>query len=248
MDQEWCLLILEEHGVGPKMHRLICHFWDEATNVCRALGNYGTPFKAGRGVTQGSPLSAKLFNIIVDVVVRKWMQLLQEEIDLEGEELDEIMETLFAIFYVDNVYIASRDPVFLQRVINGLSSFKHVDLETNTMKTQAMTCTPDNIWLQLLTKSYQQMRTEWHTSCRLGHSHSHLQRMWERHAGKRQALSDATLQIFMRSTSSRWWPKSYSTGGRVWLQSPVGAWDTQMSVPPLQGGAGKWVDDATAFS
>ena len=159
MNREWCLLILEGHGVGPKMRRLICHFWDEATNVCRALGNCGTPFKAGRGVTQGSPLLAKLFNIIVDAVVRKWMQLLQEEIDLEGEELDEIMETLFAIFYVDNVYIASRDPIFLQRVINGLSSFEHVDLETNTKKTHAMTCTPDNIWLQLLTKSYQQMRT-----------------------------------------------------------------------------------------
>ena len=52
------------------------------------------PFKAGCGVTQGGPLSAKLFNVMADAVVREWMQLLREEIDLEGEELDKIMETL----------------------------------------------------------------------------------------------------------------------------------------------------------
>ncbi len=60
MDRERCLLILEGHGAGPNMRRLIRHFWDEATNMCRASGNYGAPFKAGRGVTQGGPLSAKL--------------------------------------------------------------------------------------------------------------------------------------------------------------------------------------------
>jgi hypothetical protein len=30
------------------------------------------------------------------------------------------METLFVIFYVDDVYIASRDPGFLQKEIDGL--------------------------------------------------------------------------------------------------------------------------------
>jgi len=44
-------------GMAPaRTRRLIRHFWDEATNVCRASGNYGAPFKAGRGVTQGGPL------------------------------------------------------------------------------------------------------------------------------------------------------------------------------------------------
>ncbi len=78
---------------------------------------------------------------------------------MAGEELDEMMETLFAIFYVDDAYIASRDSVFFQRAINGLiRTFERVGLETNTKKTQAMTCTPGTICLHLLTKSYQQMR------------------------------------------------------------------------------------------
>ena len=84
MDQVHCLLILEGHGVGPNMRRLIRHFWDEATNVCRASGNYGAPFKAGRGVNQGGPLSAKLFNIMVDDVVREWLRLLREDMEMEG--------------------------------------------------------------------------------------------------------------------------------------------------------------------
>jgi len=73
MDRERCLLLLEGHGAGPNMRRLILHFWDEATNVCRASGNYGVPFKAGRGVTQWGPLSAKIFNVIVNAVVREWL-------------------------------------------------------------------------------------------------------------------------------------------------------------------------------
>ncbi len=74
---------------------------------------------------------------------------------MEEEGLDEMMETLFAIFYVDDMYIASRDPVFLQRAIDGLvRTFIRVGLETATKKTQAMTCMPSTIRLQLPTKSY----------------------------------------------------------------------------------------------
>ncbi len=80
--------------------------------------------------------------------------------EMEEEELDELMETLFAIFYVDDAYIASRDPVFLQRAIDGLvTAFECVGLETNTKKTQAMTCTPGTIRLQLPTDFYLRMRT-----------------------------------------------------------------------------------------
>ncbi len=82
--------------------------------------------------------------------------------DMEEEEMEGLMETLFTIFYVDDAYIASRDPVFLQQAINGLvSAFEHVGLETNIKKTQAMTCTPGTIRLQLPTDSYLRMRTGW---------------------------------------------------------------------------------------
>jgi hypothetical protein len=137
---------------------------------------------------------------LVDAVVREWLRLLREEVDMEEEEMEGMMATLFAIFYVDDMYIASRDPVFLQQAINGLvSAFERVGLETNIKKTQAMTCTPGTIRLQLPTESYLRMRTG------------------RENAGKTcgRALLAATLQISMRSIRCKWWPKSYSTGGRV---------------------------------
>ncbi len=162
MDRERCLEILGMHGVGPNMMRLICNFWDTAINVCRARGNYGQPFQAGRGVTQGGPLSAKLFNILVDAVAREWKRLMRETLDFgdAGEEQKEAMlGELFAIFYVDDGYIASRDPEFLQKALDMLVEiFRRTGLKTNTKKTQAMVCTPGKIRVQLSRTSYRRMR------------------------------------------------------------------------------------------
>ncbi len=74
MDWEQCILVLEGYGAGPRMIQLICGFWHDAIMVCRAAGNYGMAFKAGHGMTQGGPLLAKLFNIMVDAIVWKWIQ------------------------------------------------------------------------------------------------------------------------------------------------------------------------------
>jgi hypothetical protein len=88
--------------------------------VCQTAGNYGTAFTAGRGVTQGGPLFAKLFKILVNSVVWQWLRLLQEDGDYEEEELAEYMATFFAIFYINDAYLASRDGVFLQRALTLL--------------------------------------------------------------------------------------------------------------------------------
>ena len=125
-------MILEGYGAGPRMIQLIRGYWRDAIMVCRALGNYGTPFKAGRGVTQGGPLSAKLFNIMVDAVA---LRELREGGDYEEWERDDLISTFFAIFYVDDAYLASRDPDFLQRALDLLVSlFERVGLETNVFK------------------------------------------------------------------------------------------------------------------
>jgi L-rhamnose mutarotase len=159
MDQGRCLTILALHGVGPQMLRLIRNFWETATNMCRAKGNYGRPFKAGRAVTQGGALSAKLFNILVNAVVREWMRLMRETLDDSDGQLAVRMKELFAIFYVDDGYIASRDAEFLQEALNILGvTFKRTGLATNTKKIQARVCTPGKIRVQLPTDSYNRMR------------------------------------------------------------------------------------------
>ncbi len=159
MDRGRCLEILALHRVGPKMLHLIRNFWDSAMNVCWAKGNYGRPFKAIRGVTQGGPLSAKLFNIVVDAVVREWMQLMRAMINDADGDLAKRITGLFAVFYIDDGYIASCDAEFLQEALEILvETFKRVSLATNTKKTQAMICTPGKIRVQLPTDSYKCMR------------------------------------------------------------------------------------------
>ncbi len=71
LDREQTLDILAAYEVGPKMLRLQKHFWDTANLVFHAGGNYGEPFNAKRGVTQGGPLSSHMFNLCVDAVVRE---------------------------------------------------------------------------------------------------------------------------------------------------------------------------------
>jgi hypothetical protein len=73
MDQERCIMLLEGYDTRPRMIRLICGYWHDAIMVCRAAGNYGRAFIAGHLVTQGGPLSAKLFNILVKAVVWEWI-------------------------------------------------------------------------------------------------------------------------------------------------------------------------------
>jgi hypothetical protein len=113
LDQEQTLEILAAYGVGPKLLALQKHFWETATLVCQAGGNYGVPFGAERGVTQGGPLSSLMFNVCVDAMVREWLhQMLGEEAARDGLG-DRVAEILVA-FYVDDGLIASRDPVWLQ--------------------------------------------------------------------------------------------------------------------------------------
>jgi hypothetical protein len=133
MDRERCILILEGYGAGPQLVRLVRMYWRDAIMVCWALGYCGTPFKAGRGVTQGRPLSAKLFNILVDAVVREWFWQLQESGEYVEDELFKMMASFFAIFYVDNAYLASWDAGFLQHALDILVDlFERVGLQMNT--------------------------------------------------------------------------------------------------------------------
>jgi hypothetical protein len=120
-------------------------------------------------VTQEGPLSPKLFNILVDAVVREWIHQLRDGGIVDPEELDLLMVAFFAIFYVDDAYLAARDADFLQVALNSLVSlFERVGLETNVKKMQAMICTPSRISPQLSTNSYHhrhgygtQMRAQW---------------------------------------------------------------------------------------
>ncbi len=75
--------------------------------------------------------------------------------DTEGDHAECIVG-LFAVFYVDDGYIASCNAEFLQEALNILvETFKCIGLAT---KTQAIICTSGRIGVQLPTDSYNHMR------------------------------------------------------------------------------------------
>ena len=85
MDRGRSLQILQGYGVGPNIIRLIKNFWDWAVLTFQANGYYENPVKESRGVTQGGPLSPRLFNVMVDDVVRELLpQVLGNEAAKSG--------------------------------------------------------------------------------------------------------------------------------------------------------------------
>ena len=99
MDRKRCLQILEDRGVSPKIRRLIQRFWSLALLVCKAGGCYGRPFLAGRGVTQGGPLSPRIFNLMVDAVMREWLRS-QLGAEVANSVIGDQIRTLIVAFCV----------------------------------------------------------------------------------------------------------------------------------------------------
>jgi hypothetical protein len=86
LDRGRCLRILAGYGVGPNLLRLQKRFWDDTKMVCCTGGNYGEPFGAYQGITQGGPLSSLMFNVCVDCVVREWLhQMMGDDVAQRGD-------------------------------------------------------------------------------------------------------------------------------------------------------------------
>ena len=91
---------MEGYGVGPRTLWLLQQFWDQLVMVVRVSGYYTTSFKMLWGVTQGVPVSPKVFNILVDVVVRNWITVLVEKAPgVEG--FNRAVNWMAALFYAN---------------------------------------------------------------------------------------------------------------------------------------------------
>ncbi len=86
------------------------------------------------------------------------MRQLEQDGNYDKEQAAELTATFFAIFYVNDAYLVSRDAGFLQHALTLLVNlFGRVGLQTNTFKTQTMICTPGRIRTQLPSESYRWM-------------------------------------------------------------------------------------------
>ena len=141
-DRSRCLEILEGSGVGPSARRLLTTYWRRLAMVARAGGYYGKAYKGERVFTHGEPLTPTIFNVVVDAVVRHWVNGLVDEAEEKGETGREGRHQS-AVFYANNGMVISSDPAWIQGDFNALVViFDRVVLLTNVGKTVSMVCHP----------------------------------------------------------------------------------------------------------
>ena len=139
-----CLYILERYGLGPRTIRILRMYWVRIQMVEKAGKNYWLAFQIHHRVPQGDPLSPKIFNVVVDAVIRHWVKVvggLQGRYGWEG--LGTSIETLSLLFYSDDRLVACPDIAHLQGVFDDLTGlFDCLGLRTNEGKTASMVCWP----------------------------------------------------------------------------------------------------------
>ena len=68
---------------------------------------------------QGNPLSPTIFNVVVDAVVRHWVNVLVDEAEAKGKTGREGQHQS-VVFYSDDGMVVSSDPAWIQGVFNAL--------------------------------------------------------------------------------------------------------------------------------
>ena len=110
--------------------------------MSRAGGYYRMAFQGSHGVTQGHPLSPKIFNMVVDVVARHWVTVMVEGAEERGKSGQEGRHQA-SIFYAYDGMVASLNPRWIQGAFSNLVGlFDRVGLRNNVGMTVDIVCLP----------------------------------------------------------------------------------------------------------
>ena len=81
---------------------------------------YGAPFNGSKGITQGNPLSATIFNSVAYTVILHWETVVVGE-EAGPDGFVRSVQTLVMIFYVDDGFLASPRLARLQEALGVLT-------------------------------------------------------------------------------------------------------------------------------
>ena len=117
-------------------------------------GYYGDPFQGSRGVTQGKPISHRIFNIVVGAIFCHWVGMTAENED-GPEGFRYMVSEKVDLFYANEGLVASTNPVWIKWGFGVLISLiVRVGLQTNFSKTVSVVYQPGHIDGQQYAEAY----------------------------------------------------------------------------------------------
>ena len=108
--------------------------------VTRQSGYNSFHFRANRVTTPGGLVYTTFFNISVDSVVRHWLSLMVEDIELVCDGMGCMVGHSLGILYADDGPLGSQDPEWLQGSLNVLIGLLwRIILADNVAKSKTVT-------------------------------------------------------------------------------------------------------------
>ena len=109
MDRERLLITLEGFDLGPQMCGLLKIFWDCQQVVPRQNNFHGPAFPATMGTTQGRLVSLTLFNVVVENVIRTWLNMTVEDQRVDHDRLVDTIGRCLGVFYSNDGMVGPRN-------------------------------------------------------------------------------------------------------------------------------------------
>ena len=148
VDRSRMIAVLRGYGVGPNVIAFLEAVWENDNCVPRRNGFYGEMFQQQRGVRQGDSLSPIIFNVVVDAIIKAWLD----------EMSPEVRSVIDVTFYADDGRIGSNSATELQTALDGVvEMFARVGLKINAGKTKVMISTGGRPYGRLSDEAYHRM-------------------------------------------------------------------------------------------
>ena len=91
-------------------------------------------------------MSTTLFNMVVDDVIRNWMEVMVEDQTVNQNVLGETVGRFLGVFYSNNGMVISHQLYWMNHTMNVLVNlFKRYVLAANVAKSHTMTCQPRSL-------------------------------------------------------------------------------------------------------
>jgi len=122
---------LTQYKIPPKPIRLVKLTLENTMPKVQVNNTYTSEFRVESGVKQGDPLSATLFSLVIDTVIKK--------IDLRGNVSTPLRQIMA---YADDILITAQTKQSLMDIFQQLKNYTlEVGLTINEKKTKYLKCT-----------------------------------------------------------------------------------------------------------